>query len=58
MNRWKVGKDRGSKETDGCPLTAGLKKQVNSLNMEKIMMDTGLVSFREAGKQAFARTPL
>jgi hypothetical protein len=21
MNRWKVGEDRGSKETDGCPLT-------------------------------------
>jgi hypothetical protein len=21
MNRWRVGKDRGSKETDGCPLT-------------------------------------
>jgi hypothetical protein len=22
MNRWRVGEDRGSKETDGCPLTA------------------------------------
>jgi hypothetical protein len=21
MNRWRVGEDRGSKETDGCPLT-------------------------------------
>jgi hypothetical protein len=21
MNRWRVGDDRGSKETDGCPLT-------------------------------------
>jgi hypothetical protein len=21
MNRWRVGGDRGSKETDGCPLT-------------------------------------
>jgi hypothetical protein len=20
MNRWRVGEDRGSKETDGCPL--------------------------------------
>jgi hypothetical protein len=27
MNRWRVGEDRGSKETDGCPLTGcdGLK---------------------------------
>jgi hypothetical protein len=23
MNRWRVGEDRGSKETDGCPLTLG-----------------------------------
>jgi hypothetical protein len=23
MNRWRVGEDMGSKETDGCPLTAG-----------------------------------
>jgi hypothetical protein len=22
MNRWRVGEDRGSKEIDGCPLTA------------------------------------
>jgi hypothetical protein len=22
MNRWRVGEDRGSKETDRCPLTA------------------------------------
>jgi hypothetical protein len=22
MNRWGVGEDMGSKETDGCPLTA------------------------------------
>jgi hypothetical protein len=22
MNRWRVGEDIGSKETDGCPLTA------------------------------------
>jgi hypothetical protein len=22
MNRWRVGEDRGSKETDGCPLTS------------------------------------
>jgi hypothetical protein len=21
MNRWRVGEDMGSKETDGCPLT-------------------------------------
>jgi hypothetical protein len=21
MNRWRVGEDRGSEETDGCPLT-------------------------------------
>jgi hypothetical protein len=21
MNRWRVGDDRGSKDTDGCPLT-------------------------------------
>jgi hypothetical protein len=21
MNRWRVGEDRGNKETDGCPLT-------------------------------------
>jgi hypothetical protein len=21
MNRWRVAEDRGSKETDGCPLT-------------------------------------
>jgi hypothetical protein len=25
MNRWRVGEDRGSKETDGCPLTMTLK---------------------------------
>jgi hypothetical protein len=24
MNRWKVGEDRGSKETDGCPLTSSI----------------------------------
>jgi hypothetical protein len=24
MNRWRVGEDRGSKETDGCPLTNAL----------------------------------
>jgi hypothetical protein len=23
MNRWRVGEDTGSKETDGCPLTVG-----------------------------------
>jgi hypothetical protein len=23
MNRWRVGEDRGSKETDRCPLTMG-----------------------------------
>jgi hypothetical protein len=23
MDRWRVGEDRGSKEMDGCPLTAG-----------------------------------
>jgi hypothetical protein len=23
MNRWRVGEDIGSKETDGCPLTDG-----------------------------------
>jgi hypothetical protein len=26
MNRWRVGEDRGSKETDGCPLTGGKTK--------------------------------
>jgi hypothetical protein len=25
MDRGRVGEDRGSKETDGCPLTAGPK---------------------------------
>jgi hypothetical protein len=25
MNRWRVGEDRGSKETDGCPLTDQFK---------------------------------
>jgi hypothetical protein len=24
MNRWRVGEDRGSKETDGCPLTSAV----------------------------------
>jgi hypothetical protein len=24
MNRWRVGEDRGSKETDGCPLTTSI----------------------------------
>jgi hypothetical protein len=24
MNRWRVGEDRGSKETNGCPLTETL----------------------------------
>jgi hypothetical protein len=26
MNRWRVGEDRGSKETDGCPLTLRLTR--------------------------------
>jgi hypothetical protein len=31
MNRWRVGEDRGSKETDGCPLTdAALGVWVNN----------------------------
>jgi hypothetical protein len=29
MNRWRVGEDRGSKETDGCPLTHPLILFVN-----------------------------
>jgi hypothetical protein len=29
MNRWRVGEDRGSKETDRCPLTL-TKKEVQS----------------------------
>jgi hypothetical protein len=31
MNRWRVGEDRGSKETDGCPLTI----ERNKRNREK-----------------------
>jgi hypothetical protein len=27
MNRWRVGEDRGSKETDGCPLTQVVVRQ-------------------------------
>jgi hypothetical protein len=27
MNRWRVGEDRGSKETDRCPLTVGKGKR-------------------------------
>jgi hypothetical protein len=29
MNRWRVGEDRGSKETDRCPLT--LKDKVKKM---------------------------
>jgi hypothetical protein len=37
MNRWRVGEDRGSKETDGCPLTVGSivgTRDVNKVKME------------------------
>jgi hypothetical protein len=27
MNRWRVGEDIGSKETDGCPLTLTSKEE-------------------------------
>jgi hypothetical protein len=29
MNKGRVGKDRGSKETDGCPLTVPFTKPVS-----------------------------
>jgi hypothetical protein len=32
MNRWKVGEDRGSKETDGCPLTESSHSLARKLN--------------------------
>jgi hypothetical protein len=32
MNRWRVGDDRGSKETDRCPLTTTSRKQLNPQN--------------------------
>jgi hypothetical protein len=28
MNRWRVGEDRGSKETGGCPLTGMILKMI------------------------------
>jgi hypothetical protein len=28
MDKWRVGDDTGSKETDGCPLTAGALDQI------------------------------
>jgi hypothetical protein len=32
MNRWRVGEDRGSKETDGCPLTVkGIESKMATL---------------------------
>jgi hypothetical protein len=34
MNRWRVGEDRGSKETDGCPLTEPTAEQPRPLAMK------------------------
>jgi hypothetical protein len=31
MNRWRVGENRGSKETDGCPLTPSNSSASSSL---------------------------
>jgi hypothetical protein len=48
MNRWRVGEDRGSKETDGCPLTADNTLHTRSLVLPlfrlctQILMTQGL----------------
>jgi hypothetical protein len=34
MNRWRVGEDRGSKETNGCPLTLPPLKSAASRHQE------------------------
>jgi hypothetical protein len=35
MDRVRVGEDRGSKETDGCPLTQGLEEAKAALTKVK-----------------------
>jgi hypothetical protein len=37
MNRWRVGEDRGSKETDGCPLT--LTKEVHCVPQDLVLRE-------------------
>jgi hypothetical protein len=36
VNRWRVGEDRGSKETDGCPLTVKWKGYDKSHNQWEV----------------------
>jgi hypothetical protein len=43
MNRWRVGEDRGSKETDGCPLTDRLAPVLDLSHLE-LMSVFGLLS--------------
>jgi hypothetical protein len=38
MNRWRVGEDRGSKETDRCPLTVSIERNVTFPPMGPIMV--------------------
>jgi hypothetical protein len=41
MNRWRVGEDRGSKETDGCPLTVASfsRQNIDANSMVKSPQD-------------------
>jgi hypothetical protein len=45
MNRWRVGEDRGSKETDGCPLTeSGGSVAHNVLHAGIFLLDADMTS--------------
>jgi hypothetical protein len=52
MNRWRVGEDMGSKETDGCPLTNSLTKHAHSIPMHTILHaeGTALLFLKEVWK--------
>jgi hypothetical protein len=44
MNRWRVGEDRGSKETDGCPLIVRIIESIHrsrSLTEQNVPRSSG-----------------
>jgi hypothetical protein len=41
MNRWRVGEDRGSKETDGCPLIC-CQNNVTGIRLHQDMSVAGI----------------
>jgi hypothetical protein len=52
MNRWRVGEDRGSKETDGCPLTLSWFGSLGRWEVEahvelsvKVIIEVGIFTF-------------